>query len=31
LVKPTDFGKFVDVVNAVEKFWLHVVTLPGNH
>ncbi len=28
ITKPIDFGGFVEVVRAVERFWLSVVTLP---
>jgi chemotaxis family two-component system response regulator Rcp1 len=28
ITKPIDFGGFVEVVRAVERFWFRVVTLP---
>jgi len=28
IVKPVDFKKFIDVIRAVEHFWLQVATLP---
>ena len=29
ITKPVDFTKFMEVVKAIEQFWLTVVTLPG--
>jgi CheY-like chemotaxis protein len=29
ITKPVDFAQFMDVVKAIEGFWLTVVTLPG--
>jgi two-component system, chemotaxis family, response regulator Rcp1 len=31
IVKPTDFGRFMDVVKTIEDFWLSVVRLPDSH
>ena len=30
ITKPVDFICFLDVIQSIEKFWLAVVTLPGN-
>lgn len=29
IVKPVDFGKFVEIVQSIESFWFTIVTLPG--
>ena len=29
ITKPVDFSKFMEVVKAIEQFWLTIVTLPG--
>ena len=29
ITKPVDFTKFMEVVKAIEQFWLTIVTLPG--
>ena len=32
IIKPIDFDKFIDVVKAIEDFWVSIVTLPkGGH
>ncbi len=30
IIKPVDLGQFLDMVQAIEDFWLTVVTLPPN-
>ncbi len=29
ITKPVDFNKFIDVINAIEQFWLTMVRLPS--
>ena len=31
IVKPIDLDKFIEVVKAVEDFWVSIVTLPKSH
>ena len=31
ITKPVDFNRFMEVVKAIEDFWLTVVKLPGAH
>ncbi len=31
IIKPVDFEKFLEVVKAIENFWLQIVKLPPHH